>query len=236
MDKESTYISRIHYSLLPPRGLPAAELIASLPSLMPHVSMFSIVRYEQSGISALAELSSHLGHPVSQASLSSIDLSSLDENRKNALSSFLVAHSPGAAPQDITPMELTTISRSLSSSTDTHPVSSFPGLEDNELIGISSPVSSPVSGSKLHIPLIDMDAPIGEESVDIMSSTIKNMDVPAAIVESGRSYHIYILGTLTKDDWSSMMGRMLLLMPLVDVRYIAHRLIDGYGAIRINAS
>ena len=56
------------------------------------------------------------------------------------------------------------------------------------------------------------------------------------LLDSGRSYHYYGLELLHEQDWLAFMGRSLLLTPLVDTRYIAHRLIDDYGRLRVSTS
>jgi hypothetical protein len=41
---------------------------------------------------------------------------------------------------------------------------------------------------------------------------------------------------MTHDDWIRFLGRALLLAPIVDPRYIAHRLIDGFAVLRISTN
>lgn len=55
--------------------------------------------------------------------------------------------------------------------------------------------------------------------------------------ESGRSFHGYGSRLLTKSEWIEFMGILLLsnqkdLKPTVDPRWIGHRLIGGYSALR----
>jgi hypothetical protein len=58
-----------------------------------------------------------------------------------------------------------------------------------------------------------------------------------AIYNSGRSYHIYAYALLSTRRWTQFMGRCLLLnrpdrSELVDARWVGHRLLAGYGALR----
>lgn len=58
---------------------------------------------------------------------------------------------------------------------------------------------------------------------------------------SGRSFHAYGLELLKPKEWIEFMGRLLLLNlpgqpPLVDSRWIGHRLMAGYSALRWSAN
>lgn len=57
--------------------------------------------------------------------------------------------------------------------------------------------------------------------------------------DSGRSMHGYIKSEITKPDFIDFMGRCLLMnMPneaeLVDTRWVGHRIMAGYGSLRIS--
>jgi hypothetical protein len=63
----------------------------------------------------------------------------------------------------------------------------------------------------------------------------------AVLVNSGRSYHLYMSALLTHEAWVRFMGRALLLnsrdeAPTVDARWIGHRLIGGHAALRWSAN
>lgn len=58
---------------------------------------------------------------------------------------------------------------------------------------------------------------------------------------SGRSFHAYGLEFLRPKEWVEFMGRLLLLNlpgspPIVDSRWIGHRLMAGYAALRWSAN
>jgi hypothetical protein len=58
------------------------------------------------------------------------------------------------------------------------------------------------------------------------------------LVQSGRSFHLYVLRLLTESEWVKFMGRLLLLnLPdgkeVVDGRWVGHRLLAGYGSLRL---
>ena len=63
----------------------------------------------------------------------------------------------------------------------------------------------------------------------------------AMLVFSGRSYHLYMEPLFNPAEWVAFMGRVLLLNfrdqpPTIDPRWIGHRLMAGYGALRWSAN
>ena len=92
-------------------------------------------------------------------------------------------------------------------------------------------------GSHAHIPMIDFRGDPDEahlvrvtEGLEAISQTI------GVILNSGRSFHFYGFGLLKDAEWIRFMGESLLIAPLADPRYVAHRLIEGVGALRISKS
>ena len=55
------------------------------------------------------------------------------------------------------------------------------------------------------------------------------------LVESPRSYHYYGLELIPEEELNKFLGHALLIAPIVDGRYIAHRLTDGACRLRIGA-
>jgi hypothetical protein len=75
------------------------------------------------------------------------------------------------------------------------------------------------------------------------SLRILNTVLPAQLADlfqfywSGRSFHAYAPILLTQEEWVKVMGNLLLAnmpdrTPIVDARWIGHRLVAGYGALR----
>jgi hypothetical protein len=86
-----------------------------------------------------------------------------------------------------------------------------------------------------HIPMMDLKcetSPSLEKSLVALFKAIGSEH--AAMLNSGNSYHYYGFDILGESGWRAFLGRCLLLEPLVDMRYIAHRLIDGFCSLRIN--
>jgi hypothetical protein len=86
-----------------------------------------------------------------------------------------------------------------------------------------------------HLPMIDFQCPIGPLYEASLVEGLRAMDCRGALLESGVSYHFYAEQLVTDATWRGFMGRMLLLAPFVDTRYVGHRLIDAESVLRIAA-
>jgi hypothetical protein len=97
-------------------------------------------------------------------------------------------------------------------------------------------------GSKKHIPVIDFrsrDRVRVEQTVQMLLDEYRVQQ--AALFASGRSFHLYLDALFASDDWVKFMGRLLLLNPrrgvvLTDARWVGHRLMGGYAALRWSAN
>jgi hypothetical protein len=91
--------------------------------------------------------------------------------------------------------------------------------------------------SLVHIPMMDFrcePCPTNQQKVE---SALRGIGQRRGyILNSGRSYHYYGLDLVDEISWIEFMAKNLLLSPLTDSRYIAHRLIDGTCALRISTS
>lgn len=96
-------------------------------------------------------------------------------------------------------------------------------------------------GKKIkHIPMIDFQGGIDEIApliTRLESILPKKISKEMIFFDSGRSLHAYSPILLSKDEWHDFMGRLLLIsMPnenhIIDVRWIGHRIIAGYGSLR----
>lgn len=109
-------------------------------------------------------------------------------------------------------------------------------LQEGEEIAFHSIIND--FGCKLHIPLIDFGnvdrgiidpAPIRELS--------HNWNMGFYIYNSGRSFHAYGNKLIDNQEWIKFMGSLLLLnkpsgFKLIDERWIGHRIMAGYSALR----
>jgi hypothetical protein len=90
----------------------------------------------------------------------------------------------------------------------------------------------------MHIPLIDFRGELDQPALTAVRLLLLELGVAhAALVSSGRSFHLYAQALLSPEAWVSFMGRILLLnephgRELVDSRWVGHRLIAGYASLR----
>jgi hypothetical protein len=117
------------------------------------------------------------------------------------------------------------------------------GLSNQEDIAFHSMVKMD-DGVERHFGLLDFQAGTTESAVVEQASELLIREYRphrAALVNSGRSYHLYLGALFSQAEWVAFMGRVLLLNlrdqpPTVDPRWIGHRLMAGYGALRWSAN
>jgi len=117
-------------------------------------------------------------------------------------------------------------------------------LRKNEEIAFHSLVRTggPTGRSNKHLPLVDFRSR-DRSSVEKTAQTLigEYAVERAALFESGRSFHLYLGLLLSQEVWVKFMGRLLLLNArqgpiLTDARWVGHRLMGGYGALRWSAN
>jgi hypothetical protein len=97
-------------------------------------------------------------------------------------------------------------------------------------------------GSTMHIPMLDFSISVNEKSLDIVSSAVEALlsSIPdlsnsrGFILNSGQSYHFFGLRLITQQQLEHFLHRALLLVPLVDARYIGHSVLDGELCLRVS--
>ena len=106
--------------------------------------------------------------------------------------------------------------------------------------GLGLVVSSKVtlrSGEIGHIPMLDFRCPCTPGNAKGIREILKLLgETAGVIVGSGRSFHYYGARLLSDSSWSEFMAHALLFAPVVDPRYIAHRLKDGECRLKLVAS
>lgn len=91
-----------------------------------------------------------------------------------------------------------------------------------------------------HIPMIDFShvKDLSREVIARLNNFVpRNIVSNMELYDSGRSYHAYSLSLISPKDWIEFMGRLLLVnmpneSPIIDARWIGHRLIGGYSSLR----
>lgn len=95
-----------------------------------------------------------------------------------------------------------------------------------------------LSNNTLHIPMLDLAAAAEETNVGAIGQVMHEFGIKEfALYKTGRSAHVYGLGTLSSAELLRFFGRALLLnlpgqAPVVDARWIGHRVMSGYGSLR----
>lgn len=93
------------------------------------------------------------------------------------------------------------------------------------------------SGECLHLPMIDMSTGSPAQLEKVRPILGNEVFLSFDWYKSGRSYHGYGRYLMRQREWSMHMGKLLLvnkvgLPPTVDPRWVGHRLIAGYAALR----
>lgn len=93
------------------------------------------------------------------------------------------------------------------------------------------------SGHRLHIPMVDMSTGSKAHLEKLRTFLGDNFFQGISWYTSGRSFHGYGSELLNDASWPSFMGLLLLanmpgMQPTVDPRWIGHRLVAGFSALR----
>jgi hypothetical protein len=90
------------------------------------------------------------------------------------------------------------------------------------------------SGVEAHIPMLDFRCPVSEANTKAIMSMLRLLgERTGLVVASGRSYHYYGVALYNHCQWIEFMAKALLLSPITDGRFIAHRVVDGQCRLRI---
>ncbi|WP_025821456.1 primase 1D-like protein [Shewanella marina] len=109
-------------------------------------------------------------------------------------------------------------------------------LESEYELAVHSKVT--IGNESYHLPMIDFgskgNSPSASESI---KELCRYWNMNFSIYESGRSFHAYGNRLLTHDQWLQFMGSLLLLnkpsgYKLIDERWVGHRIMAGYSALR----
>ena len=111
-----------------------------------------------------------------------------------------------------------------------------------EVVGVCSYCAHP-DGTTHHFAMLDFRAEVpscakaAAKAIELIVKALIKCEAPdGAILNSGNSYHYYGFSPQSEIEWRNFMTRCLLLEPLIDVRYIAHRLLSGKATLRITNS
>lgn len=105
---------------------------------------------------------------------------------------------------------------------------------ENRAIGITSVVET-LDRKRRHIPMMDLKSRVSgfnQRAIVDLFKSVRNE--PGVLLDSGNSYHYYGLQTVDESSWRAFLGECLLFSPVVDSRYVGHRLIDGFCVLRVS--
>lgn len=93
-----------------------------------------------------------------------------------------------------------------------------------------------VRGRRRHIAMVDLQGRAHPSKERFIIEAMREAGLRrGALLVTGRSYHAYGLDLLTDEEWRRFLARCLLL-PVVDSRHVAHRLLEGRSNLRISTS
>lgn len=93
------------------------------------------------------------------------------------------------------------------------------------------------SGAERHLPLMDFNVGPGDRGRELVVSAMSHLlSYGGYLLRSGRSYHFYGSKVMTWRKYADFASACLLLEPITDPRYIAHRLLSRMGVLRLTAS
>jgi hypothetical protein len=109
-------------------------------------------------------------------------------------------------------------------------------IASTNLVAIGSDVSLD-QGQGGHLPLLDFHCPESSANDGVVLSVCRILfGCEVAIFRSGKSYHAYGLTILTQTELDQLLYRALLFAPIIDRAYVAHQLIEGGCALRLNCT
>jgi len=120
---------------------------------------------------------------------------------------------------------------------DVEVISSFlQAVPENKELAFHSLVTMN-DGVNLHIPMIDMFTNSVAQLTKLKPFLGEEFFKYFKWYRSGRSFHGYANTLIDSQEWAAFMGTLLLVnqqgfVPTVDPRWIGHRLIAGYSALR----
>lgn len=87
-----------------------------------------------------------------------------------------------------------------------------------------------------HIPMVDF-AVRPEKVTEVIIWASHHLGIELQFFDSGRSFHAYGTRPISKTQWMRLMGLLLLgnapnREPVVDSRWVGHRLLAGYSSLR----
>ncbi len=115
-------------------------------------------------------------------------------------------------------------------------------LKSNEEIAFHSLVV--VDGIQKHLPMIDFTCSRLDlaHAKNCLTQIFSNQTINGFVFfDSGRSMHAYGSSLISQEQWIKFLGLLLLVntpteKPIIDTRWIGHRLLGGYSSLRLTCN
>ena len=88
-------------------------------------------------------------------------------------------------------------------------------------------------GCVMNIPLMDLRAPARTRAQHQLETALALMRLPSIVLKSGRSFHVYGCRLMSEPEWLDFMATCLLLVDLVDWRFVGHCVHRRMSSLRI---
>lgn len=115
-------------------------------------------------------------------------------------------------------------------------------LHPDEEIALQSIVRIKKNEAVMHLPMVDFHESATLENLKKAIGKLREYGFDEFFpYDSGRSFHLYCLPLIQKEEFCQFFGRLLLLnepncIPTVDSRWISHRLLAEYSSLRWTAN
>jgi hypothetical protein len=108
-------------------------------------------------------------------------------------------------------------------------------LELGYALALSSAVETQQNTVR-HIPMLDFRGLEPPQDVPIAEHLVSQLGTPGSLLKSGQSFHFYGDRLVEFDELTNFLARAMLFGPFVDVRWIAHQLMESSCSLRISPS
>ena len=109
----------------------------------------------------------------------------------------------------------------------------YSALPPREVVSLTSFVVL-ANRSQAHLVLLDFAYPSSVAGDRTAIEIVQALDLVGDLYDSGRSYHFVGATPVATSELISTLGRAALLSPLIDGRWVAHQLAQGYCSLRIS--
>lgn len=214
---------------LPPLGAPVSDLIRALPTIVPDVATFDFCVYQSR--QSMLDVTDRLASPSAASwthgkhGWERIDQKPFRQDQLDEVIGLALRHSTEHSARPMPAYEVA----------DAAFLNLVP-VRGDQVAAITTRCKLR-DHSEANLSMLDFRCPPEDYFVYALKIALRKIAPGGgAIVHSGRSLHFYGFELLSESGWRTFMYRSLLLSPMTDARYVAHRLLDGFADLRITTS